>query len=302
MDTKDNILNIAKKDYNEELVLIDTNAINQMIWPDNASHLPTWDWIINQEMKTCPNPNGALMFWLLGVAQAFMFWERLPDGTIKRYIFNDHSGTNALFTALANTWGDGLTPKCLRHQQINRALFTQWFGRVPGIDDRVEIMNEMLIGQKLEHAVDYFIHQAKTGTLNIDDALWLSNEFPKSFGGDAYLKKAQLYCTAVAGFLSTKDIHVKTDLTAMADYQVPRVLKAMGILHYSPSLDSLINAGDLLLAGSKEERAIRAATVLACESISSVHGIESAVVDSVLWASQDLAGDSRFHLTLTANY
>ena len=91
-------------------------------------------------------------------------------------------------------------------------------------------------------------------------------------------------------------------LTAMADYQVPRVLRALGVLEYCPSLADRINRHDLLEEGGPEELAIRAATIIACEAIAAHTGGTSADIDNLLWLSQDIAGDAPFHLTETPLY
>jgi len=88
----------------------------------------------------------------------------------------------------------------------------------------------------------------------------------------------------------------------MADYQVPRVLRALGVLEYCPSLADRINRHDLLEEGGPEELAIRAATIIACEAIAAHTGGTSADIDNLLWLSQDIAGDAPFHLTETRLY
>jgi len=62
-----------------------------------------------------------------------------------------------------------------------------------------------------------------------------------------------------------------TDLTAMADYQVPRVLRALGVLRYG-------------------------------EALAAKYGVQAALVDSMLWSAQNIAGTARFHLTETTYY
>lgn len=92
------------------------------------------------------------------------------------------------------------------------------------------------------------------------------------------------------------------DLTAFADYQVPRVLRALGVLDYSPSLADRVDHHHLLEEGGQEELSIRAATIIACEAIAAHTGGTSADIDNLLWLSQDIAGETPFHLTETRWY
>ena len=130
----------------------------------------------------------------------------------------------------------------------------------------------------------------------------LADAFPVAFG-DPYLKKAQLAVSMYAGYLRNLGQSVSTaGLTAMADYQVPRVLRALGILTYAPALATTIAERRPVAPGSSEESAIRAATVIACEAIADHLGVTAADVDNLRWLSQGHANDAPFHLTLTTRY
>jgi len=59
----------------------------------------------------------------------------------------------------------------------------------------------------------------------------------------------------------------KEDLTMFADYRVPQILRHLGIFQYSAELADAIDSEKELPYSSKWEVEIRAATVLAVETI-----------------------------------
>ncbi|QRW00466.1 hypothetical protein RhiJN_28484 [Ceratobasidium sp. AG-Ba] len=58
-----------------------------------------------------------------------------------------------------------------------------------------------------------------------------------------------------------------TELTMFADYRVPQILHHLGTIRYSPTLVAILQAGENLANGSETEMSIRAAGILAVESI-----------------------------------
>lgn len=61
----------------------------------------------------------------------------------------------------------------------------------------------------------------------------------------------------------------------MADYIVPAVLKHMGVLRYSPSLDDKIKANEEIGPGSEEEVELRACSIHAVEKMRELIALES---------------------------
>ncbi len=73
-----------------------------------------------------------------------------------------------------------------------------------------------------------------------------------------------------------------------ADYRVPQILRAMGVMVYSPALSSAIDAGEVIPFGSEEEVEIRALTVIAVDKLQlalASRGLHLLVieVDWLLW-------------------
>jgi len=295
----------AACDYDDSLVAIDPQALAALKWPAQSVVLPAWDWALPARVRRAADPRPALMFWMLAIAQAFKFWTRNPDGSIQRYVGHDgKTGTAAIFSTLARLWGDeALTPAALRVINWSKTSVDDHFNRPPLSDRRAAMLREGLSGRRLVEIADYLLAQAERGFLGVTHAAAIARRLPEGYApADPYLKKAQLLVGAAVGFLNSRGWRIETDLTAMADYQVPRVLRALGVLRYSDVLAQQVDAGVPLAAGGPEEAAIRAATVRACEQLAARHGVAAALVDAVVWSSQDVAGDARFHLTETDFY
>jgi hypothetical protein len=72
-------------------------------------------------------------------------------------------------------------------------------------------------------------------------------------------------------------------LTAFADNLVPHVLRLDGVLHLDPSLEAMIDAGELLVHGSREEVELRACAVHAIELLAAATPFSPAQIDGILW-------------------
>ncbi len=98
-------------------------------------------------------------------------------------------------------------------------------------------------------------------------------------------------------------------LTAFADYKLPQILRAWGILRYAPALARKVDAQIELAAGSPEEIEIRAATLWAIEFLRDAlarrgRKLWSIHVDWILWqASQTrVTGMQPYHRVRTLFY
>jgi hypothetical protein len=127
-----------------------------------------------------------------------------------------------------------------------------------------------------------------------------------------FFKRAQI-CVAdlVAAFdgQGWGDLVAVDELTAFADYKLPQLLRAAGVLVYAPELAAQVDAFALIPAGSAPEVEIRAATIWAVELLRRALAAQGVVrraseIDYRLWAeSQTATPDLRpYHRTLTIYY
>jgi hypothetical protein len=127
-----------------------------------------------------------------------------------------------------------------------------------------------------------------------------------------FYKRAQICVADLHGILGGEGWGKLSDLdqlTIFADYKLPRVLRAEGILVYGADLAERVDRLKLLLPGSPEEVEIRAATIWAGELLRralSAHGIQALAseIDYYLWTlSQKPSPDERpYHRTRTIYY
>lgn len=93
-------------------------------------------------------------------------------------------------------------------------------------------------------------------------------------------------------------------LTAFADYKLPQILRAYGVLQYAPALAACVDQQVFLPANGPEEIAIRAATIVAVDQIAKQAGMRACDVDAALWIeSQTSVGQmAPYHRVLTTAY
>jgi len=127
----------------------------------------------------------------------------------------------------------------------------------------------------------------------------------------AFLKRAQIAahdCGAALGEAAPAGLLDRSGLTAFADYKLPQVLRAEGVLVYAPGLGTAVDHRVELPTGCEEEVEIRALTVCAVDDLVSAlrsRGVEcdAATVDGWLWwRAQELPGAAPYHRTRTIWY
>lgn len=123
-------------------------------------------------------------------------------------------------------------------------------------------------------------------------------------------KRAQILVADVWGTFGGQGPGAFADmawLTAFADYKLPQILWARGVLRIHPALAERIRRGELLPWGSAEEVELRAATVVAVEELAlwlRQQGRELLPfqVDWLLWNAAQTALPVPHHRTLTWAY
>ncbi len=127
-----------------------------------------------------------------------------------------------------------------------------------------------------------------------------------------FLKRAQICVADLHAAFSGRDWGAFPDLgrlTAFADYKLPQLLRARGVLAYAPSLAERVGAFALIPAGSEEEVEIRAATIWAVELLRRAllrWGVDrtASAIDYRLWAESQTPDPAMlpYHRTLTIYY
>jgi len=124
-----------------------------------------------------------------------------------------------------------------------------------------------------------------------------------SFADVGFYKRAQITANdlVLAGVAQFADVD---ELTVFADNLVPHVLRLDGVLVVDDALAARIDAGELLPAGSEEERELRACAVVAGDAIAARLGVAPRVLDNWLWnrGLEPPYSERPAHLTRTVFY
>jgi hypothetical protein len=126
----------------------------------------------------------------------------------------------------------------------------------------------------------------------------------------ALLKRAQIAahdCGSALGDDAPAGLRDRSGLTAFADYKVPQVLRAAGVLEYRPELAATVDSRLELTAGSEPEVEIRALTVVAVDLLAERlgdhgHPRDAAAVDGLLWWRGQGLREPPYHRVRTVWY
>lgn len=255
---------------------------------------------------TCKDEEVSGVAYLIGLNTLnYMFWSLQSVNAKKevvRYVFDGQVGANGLRAAFDKAWASGSLTFEGAATSIDFSFVLNHFGDIPDPRSRAALLSEVFSGDSLRLLSKELVGRIKArGSVRVEDASLIQRTFPRAFA-DPYLKRSQLALMEIASFLSSSQAEVDAqDLTICPDYQLPRVLRALGILKYSEELAWKVDNLSLIDAGSSEERAIRAATVVACEHWADLLGCSCAVIDNYLWLNRNCALQP-FHLTFTEAY
>lgn len=234
-----------------------------------------------------------------------MFWSLGDQGQLVRYQHMDRVGALGMSFAFEQAWNDRASP-------IRRAVdylepltldgIHEVFGNIPDPEGRRQILNEILLSYELAafgEKVEQMAQQREIFDTRFSSQL--ADVFPKGYA-DEVLKKAQLTTSVIwRAALAKGYLLPPCALTAFADYQIPNVMRALGILNYSKSLAQKIDQGHLIEADGLEEQAIRGASILAIEALSQAQHVGVADVDYWIWLKRK-EPKTPFHLTVTTFY
>lgn len=297
MNSKTSVIQRAEHDYDPAIVGVDKEAIKSLTVPAIAFEFPTTP---AQTLFETYGIKSAIQFLIALNSNNYCFWNLDHNGKLIRFVYDGKVGAEGMIRAFTKAWGNSRTANqargLLQHNDIED--INKCFPDIAMPASRAEIFSEIFSEFKLEETTDILIEQFAKGQFTVKQALVLADVFPKAFN-DPYLKKAQLTIMWAAALYNADPTQV--ELTVAADYQLPKVLRGLKILHYSPSLLKLIDDHYPILSNGELERAIRAATIIACEEISRVHNISSPALDWWLW-SQRNEYPVNFHLTFGTDY
>ncbi|MBC8737185.1 hypothetical protein F6X40_10230 [Paraburkholderia sp. UCT31] len=246
------------------------------------------------------DPVMAARYLIAQTALQYRFWDG-SGAAFRRYSLGGQVGTRGMELGFSRAWGMDSSEgpgifDCARSVEAVESFF----GDIPDAPSRKEILAGVLLSGSLQDVVSQLDHAIRSGEATVREAQLLADAFPVAYG-DPFLKKALLAVSLLGAQYRAAGVSVSQDLLCFADYQLPSVLRHLGVLEYAPSLAVSVGSRQLLARGGSEENSIRAATVVACEAIAQRFKVSAAEVDWFLWR-QRKAPTAPFHLTTTTAY
>lgn len=256
--------------------------------------------------------NGPLTVQYLFVLDAlnFCFW---PDKELNY----DHLASG-LKDALLNDKSAFDADRLQKYTGPELRELLKWPRPLPLEDERVRLLHE--VGLELERSFEGKASKLveSCGKSAVKLVALLTRHFPGFRDHSVYkghqvflYKRAQIFAADLWGAFKGQGYGEFTDIgsiTMFADYIVPAVLKQLGVLHYSPTLSSIIESNSEIVPGSEEEIELRACTIHAVEKMrelikmKSGKQVLSVELDLWLWSVGVQCSSLPYHRTLSIYY
>lgn len=304
---------------NAKYVEINKNKIKEFTKHFNESHINHW---LNESPfnLTKLNEKDRFHFLLVFNAISFSYWGS-PKWTIE---YNDEKfdGAFGMIAALGRAKENNIPMLNMRYlSNISEKDFEKVIRgnvRIPLFEERLEILREVgkVVSEKLNGNFSILFKRANNDAIKLLDLI--ISHFPSFEDSSLYkgkrvyfYKRAQLLIADIYqmfnnGYGKLKNIN---QITACADYKLPKVLRGLGVLKYKKELAEKIDNKIELYKGSEEEIEIRACTIWANEFIKeklkkTIPSINSIHVNDHLWLLGQIKSlnDKPYHLTRTTAY
>jgi hypothetical protein len=242
-----------------------------------------------------------IRFALLVNSINHQFWD-VADGQFERYSHQGKVGAIAMMAGVGALLSEAGSFDALEKRgPLLPADIARCFGPIPDPAGRAQALNES-IGPKGKAAAMLLADAWRDeGHWDLSHASAVSTLLPAGFE-DSFLKKSQLCLWMAQGMMASRGFEPPSvELTCFADYQIPKVLRGMGVLLYGKRIAAKVDAGCVMEQDSPEEIAIRAATVIACEKLSAALGISAPQLDFWLWTQRN-EHSAPFHRVRTRRY
>jgi len=286
-----------------------------------AEQIKPCDWHLPNYIQG-DNENTINFMFLMNSINFLFFDPNTGDKFQTEYKGQTWKGSEGMVASLTRALDEGipvLDPKFLAN--VTEAEMKHIFRgtpELPLLKERTEIFNE--VGQVLQekyagsfaNLLQAANHRAFDNGNGIVERL--TRDFPSfrdSSGDVQFNKRAQL----VVGMLASRlegtglfDCPDLQELTVFADYQLPRGLRALGVLEYGPELAATVDNGVQIPKDSQLEKELRAFTVVASkllqDEVNARPGMNADArgLDSYLWWSARQDKNSRPHVTVTTAY
>lgn len=294
------------------LATVNLAAIEQAAKTIGQPDLTDWDFYLPRMLQVGYSGKDELRhreaayFFFVQTALQYCFWDVDAAGNQTHWCYqNDpkNKGSRGCVAMTIDMYDQGVFPGlCIRQTDVRRKL-ASFVADMPDAASRLDILEE--VGNYEKFCTEIYAPMMASGEATTALAAKMAQLYPLAFA-DPFLKKAQLVLGLIVANFKSRGITLKPELTAYSDYRIPQVLRHLGLITYSDKLAKLVDNGVQIPAGSAEERAIRAVTILACARLAAESGLTDMDIDSWLFEqSRDAAFQANakpFHLTRTTHY
>lgn len=230
----------------------------------------------------------------------FSFW---PESDAEKWSIMGRSGYSGFVAAVARaeseglrvwdpSWYLGITMDCIK------SIFRTDQGvDVPMLPERLHILHEngRILCDRFDGSICNFLDKGRmeNGRMCIPRLLELLTETFPNFNDHAtyhgrcvvFHKRAQIFLADCYSASADADLFEGIEtLTMFADYRVPQVLQALGVLQYDQSLlEALRDPATRIEYGSGVECEIRGCSIMAVEQWSKATGHLPMALDYALW-------------------
>ncbi len=308
----------------EETQYVAENAQYVSINKDKISSLPIYDkYIPAWENDIHYNDGTERTLWYLLVLDTlnFCFWNAPQKKWCVQFRGKEYSGYRALAASLTRAMEERFPINNAHYlrgmPQSDLEHILSGEGELLLMDKRVKALHEL--GKILieKHKGD-FLHVLEESGFDAQSLSFImAKDFPSFRDVHPYkgrlipiLKRAQIIAADIYGAFGGKSygaLRGMGNLTAFADYKLPQLLHAHGVLNYEKTLENKIHNNREILAGSEEEIEIRAATIHAVEMIKQEftkrgRALHSYQIDWILWTTAKELSLAHHHCTRTIFY
>jgi len=305
---------------NAKYVKINHEKIKEFTKHFNESHINHW---LNESPfdLTKFNDKDKLHFLLIFNSTSFSYWGN-PKWNIE-YNNEKFDGSWGMIVALGKAIENNMPLLNMKYlsniSDKDFAKIVKGNIKIPMFEERLRIFREVgkAVTEKLDGDFSTLIKKANNDAMKLLDLI-VSN-FPSFEDSSLYkgkqiyfYKRVQLLISDIyqmfnnSGYGNLKNID---QLTACADYKLPKVLRNLGIIEYTKDLAAKVDNKIELPHGSEEEIEIRACTIWANEFIKdklkkTIQNINSIHINDHLWLLGQIksANDKPYHLTRSTAY
>lgn len=307
---------------NGKYVKINKSKIKE--FSDNFHHGDVNHWLSEAPLDfSTLNEEEILNFLLVYSTIGFCYWGDRPWSI--KYNGKIYQGSFAMIAAIMKAHEKGTNVLDPRYRsQISKKEFSMMLeigedNKIHLFDERLRFLNESgkVIIDKYNGRVSNLLKSADGNVIKLLETLTknfmsYNDSYQYKEKEVCFHKKAQLFISDVFQTFGGEGIghfHNIQELTALADYRIPQVLRNLGVLMYSNDLAERIDQGILIPKGSQEEIELRASMVWAVQLIyTSVKDWEQRLlpigVNDHLWLlrRKRFSKDEIHHKTITTAY